>query len=72
MYMILKHNPILTPGKLTLQHVIFEKEGSDKHGYPITKYSEEGDPVVKEVVKYEVPYLKEEVLTMINWLKDQD
>lgn len=71
MYIILKHNPRLTPGKLTLQHVLFEKEGEDKYGYPITKYSEEGDPVVKEVVKYEVPYMKDEVLTMINWLKDQ-
>jgi len=71
MYIILKHNPRLTPGKLTLQHVVFEKDGVDKYGYPITAYSEEGDPIVEEVIKYEVPYLKEEVLTMINWLKDQ-
>lgn len=71
MYIILKHNPMLTPGKLTLQHVLFEKEGVNEYGYPITKYTKEGDPMVKEVIKYEVPYLKEEVLTMINWLKDQ-
>jgi hypothetical protein len=71
MYIILKHNPRLTPGKLILQHVTFEKEGEDEYGYPITKYSN-GDPVVDEVIKYEVPYMKEEVLTMINWLKDQE
>lgn len=70
MYMILKHNPRLTPGKLTLQHIVFERDGSDKYGYPITKY-DNGDPVVSEVIKYEVPYLKDEVMTMINWLKDQ-
>ena len=72
MYMILKHNPRLTPGRLTLQHVVFEREGVDQYGYPITKYSAEGDPIVEEVVTYEVPYLKDEVLTMINWLKDKE
>lgn len=72
MYIMLKHNPRLKAGTLTLQHILFEREGSDEHGYPITKYSENGDPVVKEVVTYEVPYMKEEVLTMINWLKDQE
>ena len=72
MYIILKHNPTLSPGTLTLQHILFERDGQDKYGYPITKYAENGDPVVKEVVKYEVPYMKEEVLTMINWLKDQE
>jgi len=71
MYIILKHNPRLTPGKLTLQHVVFEREGADKYGYPITKYAENGDPIVQEVITYEVPYMKQEVLTMINWLKDQ-
>tara|TARA_R110002167_G_scaffold277831_2_gene483719 strand:+ start:13 stop:825 length:813 start_codon:yes stop_codon:yes gene_type:complete len=71
MYIILKHNPTLTPGRLTVQHVSFEKEGTNKFGYPITKYSEEGDPVIEKITNYEVPYMKEEVLTMINWLKDQ-
>lgn len=70
MYMMLKHNPRLTPGTLTLQHIVFEREGVDQYGYPITKYSENGDPVVEKIVTYEVPYLKDEVLTMINWLKD--
>lgn len=72
MYIILKHNPKLKPGKLTVQHVIFEIEALDKYGYPITKYNPEGDPMVREVVAYEVPYLKQEVLDMINWLKDNN
>lgn len=70
LYIMLKHNPKLRPGKLTLEHIIFEKEGTDEYGYPIIKYTQEGDPIVEEVVLYEVPYLKEEVMTMINWLKD--
>ena len=72
MYIMLKHNPRLKPGKLTLQHVVFEKIEDDKYGYPVTNYSENGDPIVKEIVIYEVPYMKEEVISMINWLKDQE
>jgi uncharacterized protein with HEPN domain len=72
MYMIIKHNPKLKPGKLALQHVIFEKEGENKYGYPITKYQENGDPIVKDVVSYELPYLKTEVLTIIKHLKNND
>jgi len=70
MYIILKHNPRLKPGKMVLQHVVFEREGLDQFGYPIIKYSDNGDPVIKDIISYTVPYLKEEVLTMINWLKD--
>ena len=69
MYMIIKHNPKLKPGKLILQHVIFEKEGDDSHGYPITKYQENGDPIVKQVKKYELSYLKKEVIDIIKYLK---
>lgn len=71
MYIILKHNRGLKPGKLTLQHITFEKEGDDEYGYPITKYDENGDPVIKEVTPIEVPYMKEEVVNIINWLKNQ-
>ena len=28
-----------------------------------------GDPIVKEVVPYELPYLKKEVRSMINYIK---
>ena len=67
MYIILKHNPKLKPGKLILQHVIFEKAGEDEFGYPINKLDNDKNPVVKEVVPYEVPYLRLEVRNMINY-----
>lgn len=70
MYIILKHNPTLKPGKLTLHHITFENEGLDKYGYPITKLDPQGNPIVTGVTPYEVPYLKSEVINMINWLHD--
>ena len=70
MYIILKHNPKLKPGKIFIHHVLFETEGDDEYGYPITKYTQEGDPMVKEVIPIEMPYLKEEVISIINWLHD--
>lgn len=70
MYIILKHNPKLKPGNIYIHHILFEEEGKDEFGYPITKYSQEGDPIVKEVIPIEVPYLKDEVISIINWLYD--
>lgn len=70
MYIILKHNRKLKPGKIYIHHVIFEVEGTDEYGYPITRYSSNGDPVVKEVIQMEVPYLADEVISIINWLYD--
>jgi len=70
MYIILKHNPKLKPGKMFIHHVLFETEGDDDYGYPIIKYLDNGDPVVKEVIPIEIPYLKDEVISIINWLYD--
>ena len=70
MYIMLKHNPKLKPGKMFIHHVLFEIEGEDEFGYPITKYTPEGDPMVKEVIPMEIPYLKDEVISIINWLHD--
>ncbi len=70
MYIILKHNPTYKPGKLTLHHIIFEKEGDDKFGYPILKKNHEDKPIVKSVIPYEVPYLKTEVRNMINFIQE--
>jgi len=70
MYIILKHNPKLKPGDIYIHHIVFEEEGKDEYGYPITKYSIEGDPIVKEVIPLKVPYLKDEVISIINWLHD--
>jgi hypothetical protein len=69
MYIILKHNPIYKPGKQILHHVIFEKDGEDEFGYPISKKDDKGNPIVKTVVPYEVPYLKSEVIAMIDYIK---
>lgn len=70
MYMILKHNPNLKPGVMFLHHILFETEGEDDYGYPINKKDENGDPIVKEVVPYAVPYLRDEVISLINYIKD--
>lgn len=70
MYIILKHNPRLKAGKLIIYHIIFEEAGRDKFDNPITLIDDQGNPVVKEVVPYELPYLKAEVINLINYLKD--
>lgn len=70
MYIILKHNPRLKPGNLHIHHIMFEEVGRDKFDNPITALDSHGDPVVKDLVLYELPYLKDEVQTLINWLKE--
>jgi len=69
-YIIKKHNPKLKVGDLQIQHVTFEEEGKDKHGYPITKYNNQKEPIIKEIKMYDLPYLKQEVQSLIMWLKD--
>ena len=68
--MILKHNPRYKPGKMMLHHVIFEKQGEDKFGNPILKKNSDNEPIVKEVIPYDVPYLKTEIISMIKHLQD--
>lgn len=70
MYMILKHNPKLKPGILTLHHVLFDEVGKDKYGNPVTALDSSGNPIVKDVVQYDVPYLKQEVISCLHWLED--
>jgi len=69
MYMMLKHNPKLKPGSLTIRHVKFKTSGEDKHGYPIHLLDSEDNPVMDEIIDYEVPYLKDEMLTLVNMLR---
>tara|TARA_R110001592_G_scaffold315323_2_gene591277 strand:- start:77207 stop:78034 length:828 start_codon:yes stop_codon:yes gene_type:complete len=69
-YIIKKHNPKLKIGKLIIQHVSFEKEGENEFGYPITKYNDQDEPIIKEIKMYELPYLKDKVDSLIMWLKD--
>ncbi len=68
MYIMLKHNPRLKPGKMFIHHVIFELDGEDEFGYPHTKYDDQGDPVIKQVIPMEIPYLKEEVIAILKSL----
>jgi|TARA_R110000737_G_scaffold352088_1_gene396676 ATP-dependent exoDNAse (exonuclease V) beta subunit len=69
-YIIKKHNPKLKIGKLIIQHVSFEKEGENEFGYPITKYDNQNEPIIKDIKMYELPYLKDKVDSLIMWLKD--
>ena len=70
MYMMLRHNPKLRAGEMIIQHVMFEKEDEDENGYPILAETDQGEPVIKEIKRYSLPYLKEEVQNIIHWLND--
>ena len=70
MYIILKHNRRLKPGNLVIQHVKFKKEEEDENGYPVYARSPQGDPVIEDIVYYELPYLKEEIVNIIKHLKE--
>ena len=70
MFIIIKHNPRLSPGKLLIHHIIFEEAGRDKYDNPISALDNQGNPIVKSIIPYDLPYLKQEIITLINWLKD--
>lgn len=69
MYMMLKHNHYLNPGKMQIEHIAFETKGEDEFGFPIALLDSANEPIVKSVVPYEVPYLKEEVINMIKYME---
>lgn len=66
MYIMLKHNRYLKPGKMEIHHIKFGVEELDENGYPITSIDAMGEPVVLEIIPYEVPYLKNEVEKMLH------
>jgi len=68
-YIIKKHNPKLKIGDLIIQHVKFKQIGTDKNGYPINEHVN-GEPVIEEIKMYNLPYLKDEVNSLIMWFKD--
>lgn len=71
LYIILKHNPYLSPGNIQLHHILFEElDETDKFGYPVAVLDNDGNPMVKEIVPYEIPYLRDEVIQIIHWLQD--
>ena len=69
LYIILKHNPFYKSGTLELNHIIFEEESKNKYGYPVHKLVM-GEPVVKEVKSYKLPFMKSEVIKIIEWLSE--
>lgn len=70
MYIILKHNPKLTAGTLTIHHILFEEAGRDRFDNPISALDTNGDPIVTDIVQYDLPYLKQEAISIIHWLED--
>ena len=42
MYMILKHNPKLRPGKMIIEHIVFEEAGKDAYDNRVVLYDEFG------------------------------
>ncbi len=48
MYIMLKHNHNLKPGKLEIHHIVFEIEDLTEHGYPIIATDPAGEPIVKK------------------------
>jgi thiol-disulfide isomerase/thioredoxin len=70
MYIILKHNPKLKPGRIFIHHISFEQEDVDKWGYPIAKLNYNNEPIVKEVIPIAVPYLVDEVISIMHYLHD--
>jgi hypothetical protein len=70
MYIILKHNPKLKPGRIFVHHITFEVEREDNWGYPITKKDEKGEPIIKEVIPISIPYLIDEVQAVIHYMKN--
>jgi len=70
MYIILKHNPKLKPGRIFVHHVTFEIEGEDNWGYPISKKDQYGSPIIKEVIPMSLPYLIDEVIAVLHYIKE--
>jgi hypothetical protein len=70
MYIILKHNPKLNPGILTIHHILFQEAGRDRFDNPISALDNDGNPIVTDVVQYDLPYLKKETIDIIHWLED--
>ena len=70
MYIILKHNPKLKPGKIFIHHITFEIEKEDEWGYPIVKLDDNKEPIINKVNPIAVPYLIDEVTAIIHYLHD--
>jgi len=68
MYIMLKYNYNLVPGIIEIHHVEFEIEKLDENGFPVHAVDAMGEPVVVNVNRISLPYLKKEVIIMLKWL----
>lgn len=66
MYMILQHNPLLECGTMWIEHVMFEEAGRDQFDYPLIRLDDKGNPIVKDVLFYNVTYLQSEVEQLMH------
>ena len=70
---ILKQNPHLKFGGMKIQYVTFElAKEKTKEGFPINLFDEKGQPVVNNVIYYELPYLDHEVKLIFNNKREQE
>jgi hypothetical protein len=65
MYMVLRHNPKLKPGKMVIHHVVFDEGEEGKLKERNIRMDPSGNPIVLRVEPIEVPYLKSHVQAMI-------
>lgn len=72
MFMILRQNPHLSFGGIKIQYVTFKEIKKDENGYPVNEFDENGNPIVKDVVYHELPYMEHEVKLLLNDKKDKD
>lgn len=66
MYMVLRHNPKLKPGKINIHHVTFENTGFDQYGYPIARLDQDNNPIVKGVEYIPCDYLFSDVKAIVD------
>ena len=45
--------------------------GEDENGYPINEHIN-GEPVIDEIKIYKLPYLSDEVNSLISWFKSRN
>jgi len=55
---------------MIIEHILFKEAGKDAYDNRVVLYDQFGEPVVDKIVQYEVPYLKTEVINIINKLRD--
>jgi len=72
MYMVLRHNPKLKPGKMIVHHVVFDEDEEGKFKERNIKLDSAGNPIVLKVELVEVPYLKSHVQAMIAHKKNSN